>query len=152
METPSAEELVDVSDDRQDVVYQSGLRIAEAISLESQTQGRKRRPDSEEPKEDNAKVAAPAATAQTTTTSQTSSESPEPDQSIGSAIARHRRSAVQSDLNYVGSEEECLVLPPSDDDLTKLFRYPSALHVRATEWRPGVFMSGSHETGVQRLR
>ena len=121
VQTPSEEELVDVADDRQDVVFQSGLRIAEAISLESQTQGRRRRPEPIASQEDDKAKQETAATARTTP--QTASE---PDETSVSVLARHRRSAVQSDLDYVGSEEECLVLPPSDAYFQNYLGIPSA--------------------------
>ncbi len=48
LEAPEDDKLDDAEDDARDGVYQAGLRVATKIRLENQTQGRKRRPDTEE--------------------------------------------------------------------------------------------------------
>ena len=87
-----------MQDDRQDVIYQEGLRIAARISQESISQGRRRRPD------DEAGTAAARASTSSTTTD-----------ALGFC-----QSALLADEHCVLSEEECLDMPPSEASLRSM--------------------------------
>ena len=87
-------------DGREDIVFQKGLRIAEEISRQSESQGRKRRPD-------DANGNGTQKTSTGTSASRTSSSS-ETSHVIGLC-----QFVDLSASHCVPSEEECLMLPPS---------------------------------------
>ena len=94
IETPSDEELIDPYDERQDHVYQKGLKLAEQISRESQSQGRRRRPEGGEG--DDGRGQTSSATSRCTTSD-----------ALGLC-----ESVVLADNHCALSEEECLAIPP----------------------------------------
>ena len=87
VETPSAKKLVDVSDDRQDVVYQKGSRLSEETAGDCQSQGRWRRPEDIASKQEKAAAAA-AARASTSATTATASTQVERGKSRDSSSPR----------------------------------------------------------------
>ena len=80
--------------------------------------------------------------AKTTTTPQISPEPSDSAQPIGLVVARRCSPAVRSDLDCVGSEEECLVLLPSDDQFSEFSGYPASIEKDAPCHRGYVYRHG----------
>ena len=96
LEAPEDDKLDDAEDDARDGVYQAGLRVATKIRLENQTQGRKRRPDTEEhlAEEEQTwpRTARPSTAARTQTPQLNVVESARPESTSRNPLLRRRRS------------------------------------------------------------